>query len=226
MSIAHILGFPRIGANRELKKALEAYWKGEVTEAQLRETGYTLRSRHWEAQHKAGMDFVTVGDFSFYDQVLDTSALLGVVPRRFDWHAEEVDLDTYFRMARGVAPTGAAAPASEMTKWFDTNYHYLVPEFDAAQSFRIACSKLFNEVTVFKDALPDPSRLTSVPAVAEFVAAIVSSTLCEICEDVLPPTESTVFAVKFPETSPAKVAEEVNTLLGNVDDGILPAESN
>lgn len=147
MSIAHVLGFPRIGANRELKKALEAYWKGESTQAQLQETGYTLRVRHWEAQRKAGMDFVAVGDFSFYDQVLDTSALLGVVPPRFDWHNDEVDLDTYFRMARGAAPTGQAVPACEMTKWFDTNYHYLMPEFDLAQSFRIASSKLFNEVT-------------------------------------------------------------------------------
>jgi len=102
MTVAHILGFPRIGAQRELKKALEGYWKGEITSATLEETARDLRARHWHWQRAAGLDSVAVGDFSFYDHVLDTSALLGVVPARFAWQGGDVDLDTTFRMARGV----------------------------------------------------------------------------------------------------------------------------
>jgi len=146
MTIAHILGFPRIGASRELKTALEAYWKGDLARTELLAIGGKLRQRHWRCQRDAGLDFVSVGDFSFYDHILDTSALLGVVPTRFGWCGDDVDLDTYFRMARGTAPSGAPVPACEMTKWFDTNYHYLVPEFEPAQDFRIASSKLFDEI--------------------------------------------------------------------------------
>ena len=146
MSVAHVLGFPRIGAGRELKTALEGYWQGELTARQLQDAGRALRSQHWRWQHESGMDFVTVGDFSFYDHVLDTSALFGVVPPRFGWQDKQVDLDTYFRMARGTAPNGVPTPACEMTKWFDTNYHYLVPEFEPGQSFRIASAKLFEDI--------------------------------------------------------------------------------
>lgn len=153
MSTTHILGFPRIGKQRELKKAVEAYWQGDITLPQLEETGKTLRARHWQQQVDAGLDFVTVGDFSWYDQVLDMSATLGVVPPRFEWPggssgetAPEVDLNTYFRMARGRAPEGKPAHACEMTKWFDTNYHYIVPEFYPEQSFQLSGSKLFTEV--------------------------------------------------------------------------------
>jgi len=146
MTTTHILGFPRIGARRELKKALEAYWKGSIARAELERSGAELRARHWRAQQQAGMDLVAVGDFSFYDHVLDTSALLGVVPPRFAFGGGDVDLDTYFRMARGAAPTGAPTSACEMTKWFDTNYHYIVPEFERDQEFRVASRKLFDEV--------------------------------------------------------------------------------
>lgn len=146
MAIAHILGFPRIGASRELKTALEAYWKGDLAQTELLAVGRQLRQRHWQCQRDAGLDFVSVRDFSFYDHILDTSALLGVVPTRFGWRGDDMDLDTYFRMARGTAPSGAPVAACEMTKWFDTNYHYLVPEFEPAQDFRIASSKLFDEI--------------------------------------------------------------------------------
>ncbi|MGK2914055.1 MAG: 5-methyltetrahydropteroyltriglutamate--homocysteine S-methyltransferase, partial [Porticoccaceae bacterium] len=146
MALTHNLGFPRIGAQRELKQALERYWRGEAGQSELLATGRELRARHWQLQADAGLDWLPVGDFSFYDQVLDLSALLGVVPERFGAVAGEVDLDTYFRMARGRAPTGEPAAACEMTKWFDTNYHYIVPEFGADQTFRIASSKLFDEV--------------------------------------------------------------------------------
>ncbi|MDE2089620.1 MAG: 5-methyltetrahydropteroyltriglutamate--homocysteine S-methyltransferase [Gammaproteobacteria bacterium] len=146
MTTAHTLGFPRIGAHRELKRAVESYWKREIDREALQSVGRELRARHWKLQADAGLDFVAAGDFSWYDHVLDMSALLGVVPPRFGVLRGEVDLDTYFRMARGRAPTGADAPACEMTKWFDTNYHYLVPEFGADQTFRVASSKLFDEV--------------------------------------------------------------------------------
>ena len=145
MTVAHILGFPRIGAQRELKQVLERYWKGESTPATLEEAGRDLRARHWQWQRAAGLDSVAVGDFSFYDHVLDTSALLGVVPARFAWQGGDVDLDTYFRMARGVARNGAATTACEMTKWFDTNYHYLVPELVRDQVFRVSSARLFEQ---------------------------------------------------------------------------------
>ncbi len=147
MTIAHNLGFPRIGAQRELKRAVEAYWAGQLDRTGLERTGRELRARHWAVQAGAGLDLLPVGDFSWYDQVLDMSALLGVVPPRFGWLDDTVDLDTYFRMARGRAPTGADVPACEMTKWFDTNYHYIVPEFGADQSFRLASNRLFDEVS-------------------------------------------------------------------------------
>ena len=147
MITAHTLGFPRIGVQRELKRATEAYWAGTLDRAGLEQVGKTLRARHWAIQSNAGLDFIPVGDFSWYDHVLDMSTLLGVVPARFgDVTDDAVDLDTYFRMARGRAPTGADVPASEMTKWFDTNYHYIVPEFSPEQVFRLASSKLFDEV--------------------------------------------------------------------------------
>ena len=146
MTLAHNLGFPRIGVRRELKHAQEAYWRGETTAAELAATGKTLRRRHWEMQADAGLDLIPVGDFSWYDQLLDLSALLGVVPPRFGWTGGEVDLDTYFRLARGRAPQGEPAHACEMTKWFDTNYHYLVPEFEQEQRFALASQQLFDHV--------------------------------------------------------------------------------
>jgi len=146
MATAHNLGFPRIGARRELKQAVEAYWRGELDEAGLAQTGRELRLRHWRLQAAAGLTQLPVGDFSWYDQVLDTSALLGAVPARFRWSGATVDLDTAFRMARGRAPRGADAPACEMTKWFDTNYHYLVPELHRDQRLRLASEALFEQV--------------------------------------------------------------------------------
>jgi 5-methyltetrahydropteroyltriglutamate--homocysteine methyltransferase len=146
MAIAHNLGVPRIGVGRELKWALESYLKGEQGAEHLLAIGRALRARHWRLQQEAGLDQVPVGDFSLYDQVLDHSAMLGVVPERFGPFGAQVDLDTYFRMARGRAPTGEPAAACEMTKWFDTNYHYIVPELRADQVFRLASGKLFDEV--------------------------------------------------------------------------------
>ncbi len=147
MTIIHNLGFPRMGAQRELKRSLEAYWAGQVSQQELLETGKALRAQHWGLQGKAGLDTVPVGDFAWYDQILEWSTLLGAVPARFG-QAENapVSLDTLFRMARGRAPSGTPAAACEMTKWFDTNYHYIVPEFTPGQSFRIAREFLFEQI--------------------------------------------------------------------------------
>lgn len=146
MVLATNLGFPRIGAKRELKKATESFWKGEISESELMQTGADLRRTHWLMQKEAGIEMVPVGDFSFYDQMLDLSALLGNVPARYNWQGGTVDTQTYFAMARG----NADVTAMEMTKWFDTNYHYIVPEFTASTNFRVSTSKIFDEVNEAK----------------------------------------------------------------------------
>ncbi|MDR3351549.1 MAG: 5-methyltetrahydropteroyltriglutamate--homocysteine S-methyltransferase [Zoogloeaceae bacterium] len=145
----HILGFPRIGAQRELKFALEQHWRGERSLNALEETGRTLRARHWAVQRDAGLDFVTAGDFAFYDHVANHIQLLGCEPSRFGFSGEEPALARYFIMARGVAREDGAAqghPALEMTKWFDTNYHYLVPEFSAETQFSLHGERLLAEI--------------------------------------------------------------------------------
>lgn len=155
MALIHNLGFPRIGAKRELKFALESYWKGESSRAALLATGAQLRQRHWQQQ--AGLDLVPVGDFSFYDQVLDMSFTLGNLPERVRGFHGEV-LDNYFRVARGRSAAGAddhsaccgGVAAGEMTKWFDTNYHYIVPEFTAATDFKLDASRLLAQLAEAK----------------------------------------------------------------------------
>ncbi len=145
MAVAHILGFPRVGAKRELKFALEKYWQKKISQRELLDIAQQVEEAGWRSQ--ADLDLLTVGDFTLYDHILDTSVLLGVVPARFNHPAKDaVSLDTYFRIARGRAPTGEDAPASEMTKWFDTNYHYIVPEITKDQQFRLSSSQLFDTV--------------------------------------------------------------------------------
>lgn len=147
MAVAHNLGFPRIGADRELKKALEAYWKGELDEQGLRQVGRQLRAQHWQAQVDAGIQLLPVGDFAWYDHVLSHSLMFGVVPQRFRPADGQPTLDTLFAMARGVTNSCCGGgQAQEMTKWFDTNYHYLVPEFTVDQQFQLSWSQLFEEV--------------------------------------------------------------------------------
>lgn len=141
----HNLGFPRLGEHRELKFALERYWRGEITQDELGRIAAELRQRHWRLQASSGLDLIPVGDFSYYDHVLDTSVMLGVIPERFDAATQAIDLDTYFRMARGQGSDGKPYRACEMTKWFDTNYHYLVPEVTADQQFALSSTKLFDE---------------------------------------------------------------------------------
>jgi 5-methyltetrahydropteroyltriglutamate--homocysteine methyltransferase len=157
MALAHTLGFPRIGRDRELKKALEAHWKGELDETGLRAVGRELRARHWQLQKEAGIELLPVGDFAWYDQVLSHSLMFGVIPERFRLRDSQPTLQTLFAMARGAVATdrnagccgGAHAQpllAQELTKWFDTNYHYLVPEFSADQQFALSWEQLFEEV--------------------------------------------------------------------------------
>ncbi len=142
----HTLGFPRVGLRRELKKAQESYWAGNSTQQDLLAVGRELRARHWQQQKQAGVDRVPVGDFAWYDHVLTTSLLLGNVPARHQNKDGSVDLDTLFRIGRGRAPTGEPAAAAEMTKWFNTNYHYMVPEFTKGQQFRLSWTQILQEV--------------------------------------------------------------------------------
>ncbi len=152
MITTHNLGFPRIGAQRELKFALESYWKGDTPREALKALGAQLRQRHWQQQ--ADLDWVPVGDFAFYDQVLDMSFTLGNLPARVQgFHGDA--LDNYFRVARGRSAKGAedhsaccggGVAAGEMTKWFDTNYHYIVPEFMADTSFTLDASRLLEQL--------------------------------------------------------------------------------
>ncbi|MQA91676.1 MAG: 5-methyltetrahydropteroyltriglutamate--homocysteine S-methyltransferase [Gemmatimonas sp.] len=147
------LGFPRIGVNRELKRVLESFWRGTASSADLLSTARELRARHWRQQRDHGIEHIPSNDFSLYDHVLDTAAMVGAVPQRFGWAGGDVDLDTYFAMARGVqektlggAPSAAGGTAAmEMTKWFDTNYHYIVPELGAEQRFSLASTKPLDE---------------------------------------------------------------------------------
>ncbi|SFF22195.1 methionine synthase (B12-independent) [Fontimonas thermophila] len=141
MTTAHILGFPRIGAQRELKFALEAHWKGALDADGLHEVARQLRARHWQQQRDAGLDFVTVGDFAFYDHVHTVTALVGAAPLRFGFDGP-VGLAEYFAMARGTADQ----PALALKKWFDTNYHYLVPEIGADTRFALNRDWLLPEV--------------------------------------------------------------------------------
>ncbi|HRB97808.1 MAG TPA: 5-methyltetrahydropteroyltriglutamate--homocysteine S-methyltransferase [Nitrosomonas sp.] len=147
MVTTHNLGFPRIGRKRELKFALEKYWKKEISEQALLEAAITLQTQHWQDQ--ALLDWIPVGDFSLYDHVLDTSFMLGNVPARVSVLTGN-DMDSYFRAARGRAVIDDAAHsyvnASEMTKWFDTNYHYLVPEFDENTHFSLNPERLVRQI--------------------------------------------------------------------------------
>ena len=141
MPLSNVSGFPRIGRNRELKFATEGYWRGETAAGELAETAKAIRVANWKLMQEAGIDLIPSNDFSYYDQVLDTIALLGAVPERYGHGGGNVGLDTYFAMARG----GQDVTAMEMTKWFDTNYHYIVPELGPSTKFSLSTTKPFDE---------------------------------------------------------------------------------
>lgn len=163
------LGYPRVGANRQLKKACEQYWSGKINSKELFTTARKISNENWQLQVEAGIDLIPCNDFSFYDQVLDMSLLLGAIPERYNPVVTNVqgnsEPDLYFAMARGYQKDGLDITAMEMTKWFDTNYHYLVPEFKAGQQFKIFSEKVFGEFTAAKQAIskiPKPVLLGPV----------------------------------------------------------------
>lgn len=142
------LGYPRIGSQRELKKVCENYWAGKTTFKSVLQVGKNLRQNNWELQKQAGIDLIPSNDFSFYDQVLDHSFSFGAIPKRYNdviLKSGNVELDLYFAMARGYQKDGLDIVAMEMTKWFDTNYHYIVPEFYKNQQFKLFSTKIIDE---------------------------------------------------------------------------------
>ncbi len=152
--LTHNLGYPRIGSHRELKTACEQYWAGKISLKDLLEAGKILRQRNWLLQKAAGIDLVPCNDFSFYDHVLDISLAVGAIPERYDAIAQNpanTELDLYFAMARGYQKNGLDVIAMEMTKWFDTNYHYLVPEFHRDQIFKLNSRKVIREFREAKE---------------------------------------------------------------------------
>ncbi|NCB09276.1 MAG: 5-methyltetrahydropteroyltriglutamate--homocysteine S-methyltransferase, partial [Bacteroidia bacterium] len=145
------LGFPRIGANRELKKACEACWSGKISLTELEQAGKTERLKNWTFQQKSGIGLIPSNDFSFYDQVADMAFMLDAIPERFQpLKGKLASMDLYFAMCRGYQKDGLDVTPFEMTKWFDTNYHYLVPEFEKGQTFSLAGTKAIDE---FNEAL-------------------------------------------------------------------------
>ncbi|QCI21931.1 5-methyltetrahydropteroyltriglutamate--homocysteine S-methyltransferase [Buchnera aphidicola] len=139
----HTLGFPRIGLNRELKRAQEKYWSNNISLEDLLLVGRNIRKTNWKKQKESGIDYIPVGDFAWYDQVLTTSMMLGNIPERHNYVNNSIDLDCMFRIARGCIPD---VSASEMTKWFNTNYHYIVPEFYKNKTLKFSWKQILNEV--------------------------------------------------------------------------------
>lgn len=157
--ITHNLGYPRIGIKRELKKIVESYWKKEIDRPELVRLTSALKKVHWTKQKRSGIDLVPSNDFSLYDQVLDMAILTGAIPDRYqqlllqeDNRIHSYPIDTFFAMARGLQDDNFDIPAMEMTKWFNTNYHYIVPEFSAGQTFQCFSSKIFDEYEEAKSA--------------------------------------------------------------------------
>ncbi|KAF7044534.1 hypothetical protein CFC21_053749 [Triticum aestivum] len=138
---SHIVGYPRMGPKRELKFALESFWDGKSSAEDLEKVAADLRASIWKQMSEAGIKYIPSNTFSYYDQVLDTTAMLGAVPDRYSWTGGEIGHSTYFSMARG----NATVPAMEMTKWFDTNYHFIVPELSPATKFSYASHKAVSE---------------------------------------------------------------------------------
>ncbi len=167
MTVASNLGFPRIGHRRELKAALERYWAGDLDEGRLEAVAAVLRAKHWQLQAGHGISHVPSGDFSLYDHVLDTACMLGAIPDGYGWAGGPVSLPTYFALARGSRGTASEAalgiapglPALEMTKWFDTNYHYLVPQLTSGQGFALTANR---PLAQFREAMALPIRTRPV----------------------------------------------------------------
>ena len=179
MTLSNISGFPRIGRSRELKFATEGYWRGETSADQLAATAKAIRVENWKLMQEAGIDLIPSNDFSYYDQVLDTIALVGAVPERYGWDRGQVDLDTYFAMARGRQTDEVDVTAMEMTKWFDTNYHYIVPELAPDTRFSLSSSKPFDE---HAEAMEEVG-IDTVPVLIGPVSFLLLSKLAEGVDD-------------------------------------------
>ena len=156
------LGYPRIGSQRQLKKACEQYWAGKIELSELNTVARTIKEQNWQTQLEAGLNLIPCNDFSYYDQVLDTSLMLGVIPKRYSPVLSKVknnrEIDLYFAMARGYQRDGLDITAMEMTKWLDTNYHYIVPEFTAKQEFKIFNETIFSEYNNAKQKLGEKAK--------------------------------------------------------------------
>ncbi len=160
MTVASNLGFPRIGRRRELKRALERHWAGELDAAALLAEAAALRERHWRLQQGAAISHIPSADFALYDHVLDHSCMFGAIPEGYGWAGGAVSPDTMFALARGTkGGAGAGMPALEMTKWFDTNYHYLVPRLSAAQRFELTANR---PLAAFQEAMAQGVRTRPV----------------------------------------------------------------
>lgn len=156
------LGYPRIGSQRQLKKASEQFWAGKIDLTELNQVADTIKEQNWQTQLKAGIDLIPCNDFSLYDQILDTSILLGAVPKRYSPLLSDTTargkIDLYFAMARGYQKNGLDITAMEMTKWLDTNYHYIVPEFTADQQFSIADENIFDTYNSAREILGEKAK--------------------------------------------------------------------
>ncbi|MEK6277071.1 MAG: 5-methyltetrahydropteroyltriglutamate--homocysteine S-methyltransferase [Actinomycetota bacterium] len=153
MTLSNVSGFPRIGPNRELKFAAEGHWRGQISADELAATAREIRRANWALMQQAGIDLIPSNDFSLYDQVLDAITLVGAVPERYGHEGGDVGLDTYFAMARGRQADGVDVTAMEMTKWFDTNYHYIVPELGPDTRFALSGQKPFDEYVEGQETL-------------------------------------------------------------------------
>jgi 5-methyltetrahydropteroyltriglutamate--homocysteine methyltransferase len=162
--LSSIHGFPRIGAGRELKFAVESFWRGEIDQTELGQKTEQLRHENYDFLTSAGLDMVPVGDFSYYDKMLDMIAITGAVPQRFPFAGEEVNLERYFAMARGTRGEAGNVRPLSMLKWFNTNYHYMVPEFSRETKFRLASSSLL--------ALVDEALNKGVPAMPVLIGPV------------------------------------------------------
>lgn len=190
--IAHNLGYPRIGNNRELKKASEQYWSGAITQQKLQDVAKEIRTSNWLTQKDAGLDLIPCNDFSFYDQVLDMSFMLGLIPDRFSPLLQKKDLtelDIYFAMARGYQKDGYDITAMEMTKWFDTNYHYIVPEFRKDQKFSPISEKAIKEYIEAKSVVGKAAKPVLLGPVSYLLAGKEKETgfnRIELIDNLLP----------------------------------------
>src|SRR5919201_5251692 len=179
MALSNVSGFPRIGRGRELKFATEGFWRGEVSEPELLETAKRIRLDNWRFMQEAGIDLIPSNDFSLYDHVLDAIALVWAVPERYGHAGGPVGLDAYFAMARGRQEDGVDVIAMEMTKWFDTNYHYIVPELGPDTRFSLSSSKPFDEYVEAQDAL----GIATVPVLVGPVSLLLLAKPAEGVDD-------------------------------------------